>query len=38
MLPNRRERLFAVFSLGDFIIGVGMHIANDLASIRKFSR
>src|SRR6516225_8781236 len=31
---NSRERLLAVFSLGDLIVGRGKHVANDLATIR----
>ena len=34
LLCNSRERLLAVFSLGDLIVGRRKHVANDLATIR----
>src|SRR6516162_6173318 len=34
LLCNGRERLLAVFRLGDLIVGRGKHVANDLATIR----
>src|SRR6202040_4359239 len=34
LFRNCRERLLAVLGLGDFITGVGQHVANDLAIVR----
>src|SRR5262249_2975621 len=34
LFRNRRQRLFAVLGLADFIAGFGQHIADDLAIIR----